>query len=82
MIVVVVLIPGPQAFTNMLRVEEGGGAFITEEHILVQDRDSRDEVLRLEVQRMARHGCLEVQGRTLLQGDLFTLQDLRGHRLR
>lgn len=63
-------------------MEEGGGAFVTEEHLLVQDRDSREEVLRVEVQRTARHGRLELQGRTLLQGDRFTLQDLRGLRLR
>ncbi|XP_070764752.1 FRAS1-related extracellular matrix protein 1b [Enoplosus armatus] len=72
----------PEAFTNLLRVEEGGGAFVTEEHLLVRDRDSREEVLRVEVQRTARHGRLELQGRTLLQGDRFSLQDLRGLRLR
>ncbi|KAK2835081.1 hypothetical protein Q5P01_015565 [Channa striata] len=72
----------PEAFTNLLRVEEGGGAFVTEEHLLVQDRDSREEVLRVEVQRTPRHGRLELQGRVLLQGDRFTLKDLRGLRLR
>ncbi|KAE8294686.1 FRAS1-related extracellular matrix protein 1 [Larimichthys crocea] len=72
----------PEAFTNLLRVEEGGGAFVTEEHLLVQDRDSREEVLRVEVQRMAHHGRLELQGRALQTGDRFTLQDLRGLRLR
>ncbi|XP_042338073.1 FRAS1-related extracellular matrix protein 1-like, partial [Plectropomus leopardus] len=72
----------PEAFTNLLRVEEGGGAFVTEEHLLVRDQDSRDEALRVEVQRTTRHGRLELQGRTLLQGDGFTLQDLRGLRLR
>ncbi|TMS20502.1 hypothetical protein E3U43_006995 [Larimichthys crocea] len=71
----------PEAFTNLLRVEEGGGAFVTEEHLLVQDRDSREEVLRVEVQRMAHHGRLELQGRALQTGDRFTLQDLRGLRL-
>ncbi|XP_053178655.1 FRAS1-related extracellular matrix protein 1b [Scomber japonicus] len=72
----------PEAFTNLLRVEEGGGAFVTEEHLLVRDRDSREEALRVEVQTAARHGRLELQGRTLLQGDRFSLQDLRGLRLR
>uniref|UniRef100_A0A665VGY6 Fras1 related extracellular matrix 1b n=1 Tax=Echeneis naucrates TaxID=173247 RepID=A0A665VGY6_ECHNA len=72
----------PEAFTNMLRVEEGGGAFLTEEHILVQDRDSRESTLRVELQGMPRHGWLELQGRELQQGDGFTLQDLRGLRLR
>ncbi|XP_056271069.1 FRAS1-related extracellular matrix protein 1b [Pseudoliparis swirei] len=72
----------PEAFTNLLRVEEGGGAFVTEEHLLVQDRDSREEALRAEVRRTARHGRLELQGRALQHGDGFTLQDLRGLRLR
>uniref|UniRef100_A0A3P9DAJ0 Fras1 related extracellular matrix 1b n=1 Tax=Maylandia zebra TaxID=106582 RepID=A0A3P9DAJ0_9CICH len=27
----------PEAFTNLLRVEEGGAAFVTEEHLLVRD---------------------------------------------
>ncbi|XP_036971006.1 FRAS1-related extracellular matrix protein 1b isoform X3 [Acanthopagrus latus] len=72
----------PEAFTNLLRVEEGGGAFVTEEHLLVRDRDSRDETLRVEVQRTPGHGRLELQGRTLQQGDGFSLQDLRGLRLR
>ncbi|XP_028254833.1 FRAS1-related extracellular matrix protein 1b isoform X3 [Parambassis ranga] len=72
----------PEAFTNLLRVEEGGAAFVTEEHLLVQDRDSREGALRVELQRVARHGRLELQGRTLLQGDGFTLPDLRGLRLR
>ncbi|XP_069376243.1 FRAS1-related extracellular matrix protein 1b isoform X2 [Paralichthys olivaceus] len=72
----------PEAFTNLLRVEEGGEAFLTEEHLLVRDRDSGEEALRAELQRTARHGRLELQGRTLLQGDEFTLHDLRGLRLR
>nr|XP_040040685.1 FRAS1-related extracellular matrix protein 1b isoform X1 [Gasterosteus aculeatus aculeatus] len=72
----------PEAFTNPLRVEEGGGAFVTEEHLLVQDRDSREEALRVEVRRMAGRGRLELQGRALQQGDGFSLQDLRGLRLR
>uniref|UniRef100_A0A3Q3W4W6 Calx-beta domain-containing protein n=1 Tax=Mola mola TaxID=94237 RepID=A0A3Q3W4W6_MOLML len=68
-------------FTNLLRVEEGGGAFVTEEHLLVRDQDSREEALRVEFQRTARHGRLELQGRMLQQGDRFSLQDLRGLRL-
>ncbi|XP_060934047.1 LOW QUALITY PROTEIN: FRAS1-related extracellular matrix protein 1b [Limanda limanda] len=72
----------PEAFTNLLRVEEGGEAFLTEEHLLVRDRDSSEDALRAELQRPARHGRLELQGRTLLPGDQFTLQDLRGLRLR
>ncbi|RVE74139.1 hypothetical protein OJAV_G00038340 [Oryzias javanicus] len=72
----------PEAFTNLLHVEEGGATFVTEENLLVQDRDSREEALRVEVQKTALHGRLELQGRVLLKGDVFSLQDLRGLRLR
>ncbi|XP_023194698.1 FRAS1-related extracellular matrix protein 1-like isoform X1 [Xiphophorus maculatus] len=72
----------PEAFTNLLRVEEGGAAFVTEEHLLVQDQDSPEEELRVEVQKMARHGWLELQGGVLLQGGEFRLPDLRGLQLR
>uniref|UniRef100_A0A3B3UH26 Fras1 related extracellular matrix 1b n=1 Tax=Poecilia latipinna TaxID=48699 RepID=A0A3B3UH26_9TELE len=71
----------PEAFTNLLRVEEGGAAFVTEEHLLVQDRDSPEEELRVEVQKTARHGRLELQGGVLLQGGSFRLPDLRGLQL-
>ncbi|KAM4575435.1 FRAS1-related extracellular matrix protein 1b [Fundulus diaphanus] len=72
----------PEAFTNLLRVEEGGGAFVTEEHLLIQDHDSPEATLRVEVQKTARHGRLELQGGVLLQGGVFRLPDLRGLRLR
>uniref|UniRef100_A0A3P8UIS6 Fras1 related extracellular matrix 1b n=1 Tax=Cynoglossus semilaevis TaxID=244447 RepID=A0A3P8UIS6_CYNSE len=68
-------------FTNLLRVEEGGGTFVTEEHLLVHDRDSREQTLRMEVQKTPHHGRLELQGRTLQPRDVFSLQDLRGLRL-
>lgn len=66
----------------MLRVEEGGEAFVTEEHLQVRDRDTREEVLVVELQRIPHHGRLELQGQTLQQGARFSLQDLRGLRLR
>lgn len=71
-----------QAFTNLLRVEEGGEAFVTEEHLLVRDRDTREEVLVVELQSIPHHGRLELQGQILHQGARFSLQDLRGLRLR
>lgn len=71
-----------QAFTNLLRVEEGGGAFVTEEHLLVRDRDTPEEALKVQVHQAARHGRLEMLGRMLLQGDEFMLGDLRGLRIR
>ncbi|KAM4738568.1 LOW QUALITY PROTEIN: FRAS1-related extracellular matrix protein 1b [Anableps anableps] len=72
----------PEAFTNLLRVEEGGEAVVTEEHLLVQDRDSPEETLWVEVRRTARRGRLELRGGAVLQGGGFRLADLRGLRLR
>ncbi|XP_034035201.1 FRAS1-related extracellular matrix protein 1b [Thalassophryne amazonica] len=72
----------PEAFTNLLRVEEGGGTFLTEEYLMIRDRDSLEEELRVELQREADHGWLELQGRMVKPGDRMTLQDLRGLQLR
>lgn len=66
----------PQVFTNLLRVEEGGSALLTEEHLIVRDRDSLDDVLLMAVQEPL-HGRLELQGRKLYHGDSFSLQDIR-----
>lgn len=63
-------------------MEEGGEAFVTEEHLLVRDRDTREEVMLVELQSIPHHGRLELQGQILNQGARFSLQDLRGLRLR
>ncbi|XP_061636386.1 FRAS1-related extracellular matrix protein 1b [Phyllopteryx taeniolatus] len=68
----------PQAFSNLLRVEEGSWAFVTEEHLLVRDRDTRRPALRVELERLAHRGRLELRGRTLRRRDAFTLADLGG----
>uniref|UniRef100_A0A3P8XA33 C-type lectin domain-containing protein n=1 Tax=Esox lucius TaxID=8010 RepID=A0A3P8XA33_ESOLU len=72
----------PEAFTNLLRVEEGGGSFVTEEHLLVRDVDSTEGGLRAVVLTTPFHGRLELQGNELHRGHSFTLQDLRGLRVR
>ncbi|KAM9831469.1 FRAS1-related extracellular matrix protein 1b [Neosynchiropus ocellatus] len=72
----------PETFTNLLRVEEGGGAFLTEEHLLVRDVDSRDESLRVEFHKEPHRGRMELRGQILRPGDHFSLNDLRTLRLR
>lgn len=67
-----------QAFSNLLRVEEGGAAFVTDEHVLARDRDTREPDLKVALERPARRGRLELRGRSLRPGDTFTLADLRG----
>lgn len=71
-----------QVFTNLLRVEEGGAALLTEQHLLVRDRDTRGEGLRAELQATPLHGRLELQGRALRRGEGFSLQDLKELRVR
>uniref|UniRef100_A0A3Q2YJU6 Fras1 related extracellular matrix 1b n=1 Tax=Hippocampus comes TaxID=109280 RepID=A0A3Q2YJU6_HIPCM len=68
----------PEAFGNLLRVEEGGAAFVTDEHVLVRDRDTHEPDLKVELERPARRGRLELRGRSLRPGDAFALADLRG----
>ncbi|XP_077463908.1 FRAS1-related extracellular matrix protein 1b [Stigmatopora argus] len=69
----------PEAFSNLLRVEEGGWALVTEEHLQARDRDTRAHHLRVELERPARHGRLELRGRSLR---VFTLADLRERAVR
>ncbi|KAK9967605.1 hypothetical protein ABG768_001992 [Culter alburnus] len=72
----------PEMFTNLLRVEEGGGSFLMEEHLLVQDVDSSEDQLRVHVKTRPQHGRLELLGTALLEGDSFSLQDLKALRVR
>lgn len=69
-------------FTNLLRVEEGGGSFLMEEHLLVQDVDSSQDQLRVHVKTQPQHGRLELLGMALLEGESFSLQDLKALRVR
>lgn len=71
-----------QVFTNLLRVEEGGAALLTEQHLMVRDRDTRWEGLRVELQATPLHGHLELRGRALQRREGFTLQDLKELRVR
>ncbi|XP_075901306.1 FRAS1-related extracellular matrix protein 1b isoform X1 [Nelusetta ayraudi] len=72
----------PEVFTNLLRVEEGGAALLTEQHLLVRDRDTRGEGLKAALQATPLHGHLELQGRALRRGEGFSLQDLKELRVR
>ncbi|XP_037105169.1 FRAS1-related extracellular matrix protein 1b isoform X5 [Syngnathus acus] len=68
----------PEAFSNLLRVEEGGTVFVTDEHVLVRDSDTRQSNLKVALERPPHCGRLELRGRSLRPGDSFTLADLRG----
>uniref|UniRef100_A0A3B3ZBH1 Cadherin domain-containing protein n=1 Tax=Periophthalmus magnuspinnatus TaxID=409849 RepID=A0A3B3ZBH1_9GOBI len=72
----------PQAFSNLVRVEEGGAVLLTEEHVMVRDRDSPEDALSAHILKGALHGRLERQGHELRPGDSFSLMDLRSLRVR
>ncbi|XP_028668320.1 FRAS1-related extracellular matrix protein 1b [Erpetoichthys calabaricus] len=72
----------PEIFTNPMKVEEGAGNFITSENLLVADVDTNPDNLRLQLKLKPRHGHVELNGSPMLEGDVFTLGDLRGFRVR
>lgn len=71
-----------QVFTNLLRVEEGGAALLTEQHLMVWDQDTKLEGLRVELQATPSHGHLELRGRALQRGEGFNLHDIKELRAR
>ncbi|TRY82884.1 hypothetical protein DNTS_001526 [Danionella cerebrum] len=72
----------PEMFTNLLMVEEGGASFLMEEHLIVQDVDSSEDRLRVLIKTKPQHGRLDLQGMEMLEGDSFSLKDLKGLRVR
>ncbi|XP_028856567.1 FRAS1-related extracellular matrix protein 1b [Denticeps clupeoides] len=72
----------PEMFANLMRVEEGGAVFLTEEHLLVRDADTPLDRLRVHVNTLPRHGRLELRGVTLQEGGAFPLLDLRALHIR
>lgn len=69
-------------FTNLLQVEEGGAALLTEQHLMIRDQDTRWDGLRVELQATPLHGHLELRGQALQSGEGFSLQDLKELRVR
>lgn len=71
-----------QVVTNPLTVEEGGERWLGAEHLLLLDTDSMEEALQVELQRGPRHGALQLGGLPLEPGQAFTVQDLKGLKVR
>ncbi|XP_055369067.1 FRAS1-related extracellular matrix protein 1a isoform X2 [Betta splendens] len=72
----------PQVVTNPLIVEEGGECRLGPEHLLLLDTDSMEEALKVELERGPRHGALQLGGVPLEPGQAFTVQDLKGLKVR
>ncbi|KAK6494103.1 FRAS1-related extracellular matrix protein 1-like [Huso huso] len=72
----------PEVFTNQLKVEEGGVCQVSVDHLLVTDRDTREEKIRVQLERKPHHGELELDGFPIKEGGTFTLQDIKNQKVR
>ncbi|XP_048451321.1 FRAS1-related extracellular matrix protein 1a isoform X2 [Rhincodon typus] len=67
----------PEILTKQLNVEEGGVVQITVDHVLVMDFDTKDDQIKIMVQKQPVHGVVKVDGDPMIEGDIFNLKDLR-----
>ncbi|XP_069498160.1 FRAS1-related extracellular matrix protein 1-like [Ambystoma mexicanum] len=72
----------PEIFTNPIRTEEGASAYITGENLMVTDRDTKNDDIRVQLKKGPQHGNIELQGVILQDGDMFTLGDLHSFKIR
>ncbi|GCB63686.1 hypothetical protein scyTo_0004468 [Scyliorhinus torazame] len=72
----------PEIFTNDIKAEEGSGCMITADNVMVTDKDTLDEALRIQMKQKPQHGDIEHQGNVMLEGDMFTLDDLKFFQVR
>ncbi|XP_067846389.1 FRAS1-related extracellular matrix protein 1b isoform X2 [Heptranchias perlo] len=72
----------PEIFTNEIKAEEGSGCLITADNLMVTDKDTSDEDLRIQMKQKPQHGDIELQGNIVLEGDMFTLDDLKSFQVR
>ncbi|XP_078264100.1 FRAS1-related extracellular matrix protein 1b [Rhinoraja longicauda] len=72
----------PEIFTNEIKSEEGSGCLITGDNLMVTDKDTVDEDLRIQLQGKPQHGQIELQGTVMLEGDMFSLDDLKSFQVR
>ncbi|RXM34202.1 FRAS1-related extracellular matrix protein 1 [Acipenser ruthenus] len=72
----------PEVFTNQLKVEEGGVCLVSVDHLLVTDWDTREETIRVRLERKPHHGEVELDGFPIKEGGTFTLQDIKNQKVR
>ncbi|XP_051866646.1 FRAS1-related extracellular matrix protein 1b [Pristis pectinata] len=72
----------PEIFTNEIKAEEGSGCSITRDNLMVTDKDTIDEDLRIQLRQKPQHGEIELQGNIMLEGDMFMLDDLKSFQVR
>ncbi|XP_030062909.1 FRAS1-related extracellular matrix protein 1 isoform X2 [Microcaecilia unicolor] len=71
-----------QIFTNPIKMEEGSSSYITGENLMVTDVDSKKDDLRIQLKRRPHHGNVDIHGVIMLEGDMFTLQELHSFKVR
>ncbi|XP_058157866.1 FRAS1-related extracellular matrix protein 1 [Dasypus novemcinctus] len=72
----------PEVFAHPLKVAEGDLCFISTEHILVSDMDTKLDNIYLSLQRQPLYGRVELNGFPLNTGDTFSWGDLRSLKVR
>ncbi|XP_020638622.3 FRAS1-related extracellular matrix protein 1 isoform X2 [Pogona vitticeps] len=72
----------PEVLTSNLSVQEGGLCTITEDHILISDRDTRLEDIHFHLLKAPLHGSVEVDGIPVSQGHWLTCEDLHMSKVR
>ncbi|KAJ0055746.1 hypothetical protein NL108_011334, partial [Boleophthalmus pectinirostris] len=72
----------PQVVTSTLSVDEGGESWLSPEHLLLSDIDSKIESLTLKLQKDPQHGSLQLSGAPLRPGQSFSVQDLKNTNIR
>ncbi|XP_062905194.1 FRAS1-related extracellular matrix protein 1a isoform X2 [Mobula hypostoma] len=72
----------PELYTSQLTVEEGGSGQITVDHLLVTDIDTEEDHIKLILQKKPMYGEVEVNGFPITEGNMITLTDLKGFKVR
>ncbi|XP_061489211.1 FRAS1-related extracellular matrix protein 1-like isoform X3 [Rhineura floridana] len=72
----------PEIFTSHLKIEEGDSLFVTGEHLMVTDLDTKNSDIQIELKKSPSHGHIELHGFVMLEGDKFTLLDLQSSNIR
>ncbi|KAL0970327.1 hypothetical protein UPYG_G00240500 [Umbra pygmaea] len=72
----------PEVHTNPLTVDEGGECWVGADHMLLTDRDSMEDRLRVELKEEPQHGTVQLDGVPLKPGQSFNVRDLKSLKVR
>ncbi|XP_072260396.1 FRAS1-related extracellular matrix protein 1 isoform X2 [Pyxicephalus adspersus] len=66
----------PRVFTYDMSVEEGGSQQMTMDYIRIIDKDTTQDHLEIILLKAPLHGIVQLDGRTINEGEQFSYQDL------